>query len=139
MVDRTTKLSVFGLSVELAAGEVEKERLMEPSSIDEKARALQEVEVAKAIAWEFDNWRKEYHHPDGMADRNLLLLWLGSNHGAPFVSRNYGIFKALIEILANMGYETLPTPSEAELRNALPESGIFVSNFTGSLENRGGR
>ena len=131
MVDRATKLSGLGVTVELAASQVETERLMEPASTEEKAKALRDLEVAKAIAKRFDYWRREYKHPGGMSDRDSLLLWLGSNHGAPFVARDYGIFKALAEVLAKMGYETLPPPSEAELRNKLPESEIFVSEATG--------
>jgi hypothetical protein len=131
LTDKATKLSFFGVEAELAARQVETERLMEPSSAEEKAKALRDLEVAKAIAKKFDAWRREYKHPDGMSDRDSLLLWLGSNHGAPFAVHDYGIVKALAEVLAKMGYDTLPPPTEAKLRKMFPESEIFVSEATG--------
>jgi hypothetical protein len=132
LVDRATKLSGLGVTVELAASQVETERLREPSSSEEKAKALRDLEVAKAIAKKFDYWRREYSRPEGMSDRDSLLLWLGSNHGAPFVIEDYGVFKALVEVLAKMGYETVPPLSETEFRNKFSKSEIFVSDFRGS-------
>lgn len=132
MAEKATKLSGLGVTVELAASQVETERLMEPSSTEEKAKALRDSEVAKAIAKKFDDWRREYKHPTDMSDRNSLLLWLGSNHGAPFAVHDYGIVKALAEVLAKMGYDTLPPPSEAELGKMFPKSEIFVSELTGA-------
>lgn len=121
MVNRATKLSGLGVTVELAATQVETERLREQSSPEEKAKALRDLEVAKSVAKKFDYWRQKYTHPEGISDRDLLLQWLGADRGARYVSGDYGIFKALAEVLAKMGYETLPPPSEGEFRIELAE------------------
>ena len=116
VVERATKLSGLGVTVELAAHQVESERLSEETSPEEKAKALRDVEIARAVAPKFDYWKKKYRHPEGISDRDSLLSWLDADRGARYVSADYGVFKALAEVLAKMGYETLPPPSETEFR-----------------------
>jgi hypothetical protein len=121
VLDRATKLSGLGVTVELAASQVQTERLSEGSPPEEKAKALRDLEVAKAIAPKFDYWMKNYNHPPGKSNRDELLDWLSADRGSRYVSRDYGIFKALAEVLAKMGYDTIPAPTEGEFSVALTE------------------
>ena len=122
VVERATKVSGLGLSVELAASQVADERLGQRSSPDEKARALRDLEVAKAVAKKFDYWMRNYNHPPGRSHRDKLLEWLVADRGARYVSGDYGIFKALAEVVARMGYDTVPPPSEGEFVVKLAET-----------------
>lgn len=122
VVERATKLSGLGVEVELAASQVASERLMERSSPEEKAKALRDLEVAKAVSRKFDYWMKNYNHPPGISHRDELLDWLVADRGARYISGDYGIFKALADVLSKMGYDTLPPPSEAEFRIKLTEA-----------------
>ena len=54
IVERATKVSGFGVEIELAANQVANERLIQSSSPDEKAKALRNLEIAKAAARRFD-------------------------------------------------------------------------------------
>jgi hypothetical protein len=121
--ERATKLSWMGAQLELAANQVTTDRLVQPSSSDEKATALHEVEIARAVAGKFDYWMRNYNHPSAQSHREALLDWLVHDRGAQYVGRNYGVFKALAEILSKMGYDTAPPPSEGEFMAKLFEAG----------------
>jgi hypothetical protein len=114
VIERATKVSGFGVEIELAANQVERERLIQPSTPDEKAKALRDLEIARAAARKFDYWMKNYTQPPGLPHRALLLLWLVSDSGSRYVSHDYGVFKTLAEVASKMGYDTLPPPSEKE-------------------------
>ena len=122
VLDRATKLSGLGVTVELAASQVQTERLSEDSLPEQKAKALRNLEVAKAIAPKFDYWMKNYNHRPGRSHRDELLDWLSADRGSKYVSRDYGIFKTLAEVLAKMGYDTIPAPSDGDFRVALAEA-----------------
>jgi hypothetical protein len=114
VIERSTKVSALGVEIELAARQVVDERLMQPSSLDDKTKSLRDVEIAKAAARKFDYWMKNYNHPPDRSHRDNLLAWLVADRGARYVSRDYNVFKALAEVASKMGYDTLPAPSEAE-------------------------
>jgi hypothetical protein len=57
---------------------------------------------------------REYNHPPGKSDRDLLLDWLDADRGAHYVCGAYGVFKALAEVASKLGYDTMPPPSYAE-------------------------
>jgi hypothetical protein len=122
LFERATKVSGLGMEIELAANQVANERLMQPSSPDEKAKALRDLEIAKAVARKFDYWMKNYNHPEGLSHRDSLLDWLVADRGAWYVSRDYGVFKALAEVASKMGYDTLPPPSEGEFTVKIAEA-----------------
>ena len=115
-------MSGLGMEIELAGNQVASERLNEPSSPDEKARALRDLEVAKAVARKFDYWMRNYNHPPDESHRDALLTWLVADRGARYVSRDYGIFKALAAVVSKMGYDTVPPPSEGEFRVSIAEA-----------------
>ena len=121
VIERATKVSGLGWTVEMAANQVESERLGEDSSAEDKAKALRELEVAKAAAKKFDYWMKRYSHPSDRSDRELLLDWLSADRGARYVSGDYGVFSALAEVAKKMGYDTLPPPSAGEFQIKLIE------------------
>ncbi len=114
VVERATKVSGLGMEIELAASQVADERLIQASSPDEKAKALRDLEVAKAVARKFDYWMQHYNHPPGKSHRDELLDWLVADRGARYVSSDYGVFKTLAEVASKMGYDTVPAPSEGE-------------------------
>lgn len=106
VIDRATKISGAGMSVELAANQVQTERLAEPTSPDEKAKSLRSLEMAKAIVPKFDYWMKHYNHPPGKTHYDELLDWLVADRGARYVSGDYQTFKALAQVLAaQRGFE----------------------------------
>jgi len=54
---------------------------------------------------------KNYNHPGNLSHNQELLNWLTHARGAKYVSRDYSIFKSLAEVLADMGYNTMPPPT----------------------------
>ena len=122
VVERATKLSGFGVEIELAANQVERERLIQPSTPDEKAKVLRDLEIARAAARKFDYWMKNFTQPPGLTQRNLLLSWLVSDRGSQYVSHDYGVFKTLAEVASKMGYDTLPPPPEDEFLARIAEA-----------------
>lgn len=121
ITEKATKISGGGLSVELAANQVQSEKLGEPTTPDEKAKSLRSLEIAKAIAPKFDYWMKHYKHPPE-THYERLLAWLVEDRGARYISRDYDIFKALAEVLSKMGYDTIPPPSEGEFAVKIAEA-----------------
>jgi hypothetical protein len=128
VTERANKVSGLGIQIELAGNQVTSERLLQASSPDEKAKALRDVEIAKAAAQRFDYWMKNYNHQPGLSHRDELLRWLVMDHGALYVSRDYGVFKALAEVVARMGYDTIPPPLEKEFMLWNQESDNRVKN-----------
>jgi len=122
VIDRVTKISGAGMLVELAANQVQTERLAEPTSTDEKAKSLRSLEIAKAIAPKFDYWMKHYNHPLGKTHYYRLLDWLVADRGAKYLSGDYQTFKALAQVLSKMGYDTIPVPSEGEFMVKVAEA-----------------
>jgi hypothetical protein len=114
VIERGSKVSAFGVNIELAAELVASERLMQLPSPDVKTKSLRVVEIAKAAARKFDYWMMNYKHPPDRSHRENLLVWLVADNGARCVLRDYDVFKALAEVASKMGYDTLPAPSEAE-------------------------
>jgi len=110
------------MEIEFAGIQVANERLTQPSTLDEKAKALRDLEVAKAVARKFDYWMRNYNHPPGKSHRDELLDWLVADRGARYVSRDYGVFKALAEVVEKMGYDTIPAPSEGEFMVKVAEA-----------------
>jgi len=114
VIDRATKISGAGMSVGLAANQVQAEKLAEPTSRDEKAKALRRLEMAKAIAPKFGYWMKNYNHPPGKTHYEELLDWLVMDRSTRYVSGDYDTFNALAEVLSKMCYDTIPTPSKGQ-------------------------
>lgn len=110
------------MSVELAANQVQSEKLREHTPSDEKAKALRSLEIVKAIAPKFDYWMKNYRHPLGQTHFTRLLDWLVEDKGASYLSGDYETFKALAEVLSKMGYETMPPPSEGAFMDKIDEA-----------------
>ena len=122
IIERATKVSGLGMEIELAANQVANERLIQPSSPDEKAKAMRDIDIAKAVVRKFDYWMKNYNHPEGLSHRQELLDWLVDDRGARYVSEDYGVFRALAEVAARMGYDTVPPPSEDEFTVKIAEA-----------------
>ena len=80
-------------------------------SAEKEALALQAPDVTKALAQRVSHWITSYNHNTSI-HRELLLNWLVFDRGAKYVSKDYGVFTVLAEELSNMGYETVPPPSE---------------------------
>ena len=120
--NRATKLSGLGVAVELAASQVAKDHLIEATTSDEKVKTLHDLEIAKAIAPKFDFWMSHYNHPKDQSDREGLLKWLSADRGFIFLSGNYQVFKALAEVVAKMGYDTIPAPTQGAFDLALIEA-----------------
>ena len=122
IIERATKISGGGMTVELAATQVKNQTLEDSTNPEEKAKALINLDIAKAVAPKFDYWMKRYNHPPGKTHYELLLDWLVAGRGAKYLAKDYGIFKALAEVLSKMGYDTLPSPSEGQFMMQLSES-----------------
>lgn len=122
IITRATKISGAGMSVELAASQLQNQKLSEPTSPEEKAKALRNLEIAKSIAPKFDYWIKKYRHPEGMTHYQGLLDWLVADGGIRYVSKDYELFKALAEVLSKMDYDTIPPPSEGEFMLKVAEA-----------------
>ncbi len=122
IIKRATKLSGGGISVELAANQVKSEKILEATDAEEKSKALRNLEIATTLAPKFDYWMKNFKHPAGRTQYDALLAWLVEDRGAQYISNNYEIFKTLAEVLAKMGYGTIPAPSEDEFKEAIKDN-----------------
>ena len=122
VVERVTKVSAFGIEIQLAANQVASDRLGRRASPEEKAKSLRDLEIARAAAMKFDYWMKNYNHPASLSHRDAMLNWLVADRGALYVARDYGVFKALAEVVSKMGYNTDPPPSEKEFEAWLEEA-----------------
>jgi hypothetical protein len=91
-------VSCFGVEIELEANQVENERVIQSLTPDEKAKALRDLEIARAAARKFDYWMKNYTQPPSLSQRALLLLWLVSESGLRYVFQDYEVFKTLAEV-----------------------------------------
>lgn len=125
---RATKLTAGGVSVELAASQLQSETLMQQTTAEEKEKRLRALELAKGIATRFDTWMKRYNHPD-QTDQMHLLDWLVADKGGTYTGDDYEIFKALAEVLSQMGYRTLPPPSEGQFIAKVRENELVLREW----------
>lgn len=82
-------------------------------SEDEKVQRLRALELAKGIASRFDTWMKRYNHPE-QSDQMHLLDWLVADKGGTYTGEDYTVFEAIAEVLSQMGYKTMPPPTEGQ-------------------------
>jgi hypothetical protein len=125
---RAIKLTAGGVSVELAAGQLQNQALSQEATEEEKIQRLRALELAKGIASRFDTWMKRYNHPE-QSDQMHLLDWLVADKGGTYTGDDYVVFKALAEVLSQMGYETLPPPTEGQFLAKVKENDLVLREW----------
>ncbi len=84
---------------------------VEMPSTEEVERQQEQVNEA---ARQFDFWMKNYTHHGEMSDTQRLLDWLEADRGVRTVAGSYAVFRSMAERLAELGYSTVPAPTQVE-------------------------
>ena len=114
-------VELIAISVTFFGGFLNFNPVQVQTRIENAAVKTRVEQIALEATNSYDDWMKNYRHPENKSDNEELLDWLHADRGALKIAEDYEIFVKMANELSGMGYTTDPPPLEFEFEQNIRE------------------